>query len=131
MCNHLYDKGKFVKLSRIGVSLGCSTAYFYWFSSRSPGVWLSGGLPSILGFPEIFLKFSNFLRLLVPSRSDSRELTRTFTFNDENLVSIYLWWRKIVLKREKIKKVKKWIENLTGNFKTPTNYCHQFSCSLE
>ena len=61
----------------------CFTADMLGFLPKSVKIWLSGGLLStchqIQAFQRFLLKFPNFLRSEVSSRSATREATRTFT----------------------------------------------------
>ena len=78
---------KFTKLSKISFSVVCLTADFLQlFTKKRQNLvfgWMSEYSPSNASISEIFLKFPNFLRLSVLSRSAVREATRTFT----------LWWK--------------------------------------
>ena len=78
---------KFTKLGEIGFSMVCFTADFLrLFTEKRQNLffgWMGEYSPSNTSISEIFLKFPNFRRSSVLSRSAVREATRTFT----------LWWK--------------------------------------
>ena len=65
---------------------------------------LAGDLPLIPSFWCIFSDCPNFLRSYALLCSTTREKCKPSLFGDNKLVPFQLWWREIVLKREKIYK---------------------------
>ena len=89
--------------------------------------WPAGYLPSNLSISGIFLKFPNFLRPYVLEFSVVWQLLKQLVHSfsgDNNLVLPHLWWREIVLKREKVPHVlsKLVAINSKGNNTFPVMY---------
>ena len=71
-----------MRLSKISFSMDCFTAVFLQvFTEKHQNLafwWMAGYLPSNPIISGTFLKFPNFLRTYILSRSATREATRTF-----------------------------------------------------
>ena len=75
---------KFPKLSKIGFSMECfTTDLLQFFTKKRQNLalgWKAGYSPSNPSISGILLKFPNFLRFKILSRSATREATPTFSF---------------------------------------------------
>ena len=96
---------KFTKLSKIDFSMEWFIADFLqFFTNKRQNLafgWTAGYSPSNRIISGIFLKFSDFIRSWVLSRSATPEHSLS---GGNNLVPFHLWWRQIVLKSKKVSK---------------------------